>query len=373
MATIFSSGIDVGVKKIVHRQDITSTYLLMADGTVRHIGAAYNVNSETPFAPPLPPGVHYVDIEADEWTQGQHGVTRALLSDGNAVHWRVVRNFSSVTGGLLSSFSIGGKNTIDIDEYLRARQIPHDCQLRRVGANNGCWCRFDGQMDYVWMESHSPVKKILLSGAKQSVVLLEDGSIMRQGVSIINKFIDPDWKFVDIQRVGGGDVAESEPIIGITEDRMAVQLTMEIANLKGSDAKRYGIILPVPGAVTEKVETFVDSVDGEDGVDRRPRRRGLHGASRRSYRSQVRWPDGKKQLIYHISPNSLRAATRVPRGAHLDIPSANYDQIVSKHINQRWMSMIQDAVANDRELTEWLPASIRKNAEMRGMLSLMKL
>lgn len=370
MATIFSTDENVSVVKIVSRPAACSSVILMSDGTARHCGFCRHAQYPIGMAPPLPKGVKYRDIEAQERSTHEDGYYSALLSNGQTIHW----GLDSCWNSARRPPNHRGRVTISASDWYDRMGVLH-LDTRAVAGDGGFHRRLEGREDYVWFFCDSPVVDMSCDIGGNIVVLLEDGSLHMEGSNLL-KCIDESWrwsKIIPVKEAGSDIVC----IAGVTRSGMAMQLTDTCRNFPAKDTRDAGMILPVPGAEVMSIECIRDARDtNEDGTTK------MRG-SRRAYRTNLRnpaveaHPEGEKVMVVHLAPNTERAASRAPNilgmGRQEVLKNINYNVMVSGEKNEDWVQMMVEAASNDPNIIPWLPGSLRKHPRMRGLQGLLKL
>jgi hypothetical protein len=370
MATIFSANEGVSVVKVVTRPSVSSTVVLMSDGTARHCGFCRSAYLPTPIPPPLPEGVKYVDIDAKDRNSSQDGYYSAILSDGSAIHW----SLDQCWGAGRKSPDHNGRPTMPISSWYDRAGVRH-LDTKAIAGNGGFYKRTSDSENYRWFPCRSPVKEFGCDLGGNLVTLLEDDSLHMEGSDLL-KCIDEGWRWSRIIPVREGE-NDAVCIVGVTKSGMAMQLTDSSLNFPAKECRDQGMILPVPGAEVVSIECIRDAVEThEDGTTK------MRG-SRRAYRTNLckpptqSHPEGEKVMVAHLAPNTHRAASRAPNipgmGREDGLKTINYNVIVSGEKDEEWVQMMVEAASNDPRIIPWLPGSLRKHPRMRGLQGLLKL
>jgi hypothetical protein len=370
MATIFSADERVSVVKIVSRPNAQSAAILMSDGTARHCGSARGMHYSTPFPPPLPSGVKYRDIGAQDRTSAQDGYYSALLSDGSAIYWCLDQCWS----GNQKTPNHLGRPAMPIASWYEKRGVRH-AMLRGIVGEGGFHKVVKDRENYIWFDSRTPIIDIRCDNAHNMVALLEDGSLHMEGSNLL-KCIDESWRWSRLISVKEGD-GDIVCIVGVTTSGMAMQLTDTVGDFPSKNSRDGGMVLPMPGTTVEDIECIRDSPETDRGG------RTVMRGSRRAFRSHLRrkpteaHPQGEEIMVAHLAPNTHRAATRPPNipGAGMEdgLKTVNYNLAVAGAKDEEWVQMMVEAASNDPEIIPWLPGSLRKHPRMRGLQGLLKL
>lgn len=372
MATIFSANEGIPVRKIVSRPTTGVALVLLEDGTVRRCGRAKHVSSpDVLCAPPLPPGVSYVDIESADRGDSSDGFFSAKLSDGETVHWAVDHCWSSAHP---TRASYRGQASIPMTKYLTDHGVTHAGGMKVVVGKGGFHRIRDDQENYRWFETGSEVSCIRCDIHGNIVVFLEDGSIHHEGSDLL-KLVDPDWRYRKVVEVQEGPHA-AICVAGITKSGMAIQLTAEVKNFPSSEMGDAALILPVPTGVVESIKSVRDTPITS------PTNRAVKRASRRTYETTVRLPPdgnspgGRVVKVCHLAPKTYCAASRLPNitcgSAEEHAMRVNYSAFVAGSKAEEWVQMMVEAAANDPNVIPWLPGSLRKHPRLRGLQGLLK-
>lgn len=372
MATIFSATEGISVRKIVSRPKAGIALVLFEDGTVRRCGMAKHVSSpDVLCAPPLPPGVSYVDIESADRGDSSDGFFSAKLSDGAIVHWGLEHCWSSNNP---TRVNYRGQRPTPMTKYLTDRGVVHAGGMRVIVGKGGFHRIRDDQENYTWFDTGSEVSSIKCDIHGNIVVFLEDGRIHHEGSDLL-KLVDPDWRYRKLVEVEEGPHA-AMCIAGITRSGMAVQLTAEVKNFPSSEMGDAALILPVPIGVVEAIRSIQDRpiTSATNRTVKRP--------SRRTYETTVRLPPeeghpgGMVVKVCHLAPKTYCAASRLPNiiggSAEEGAMRVNYSAFVAGSKSDDWVQMMVEAAANDPNVIPWLPGSLRKHPRLRGLQGLLK-